>query len=359
MREVANYCIIDALCYQELLVKLSVINDYREVAFIAYVSLFDTYYRANGIKVRNLLDAYAVKQDILFNTRVCENIEKGKYPDAYVFLPKKDIETKRPVTVQRMPTLREKMKIPYMRLAFHSISVTSMLASLGKKKEQLGKVISSTKERGKRISESLNLEYSSICFDHDYQDLKQRALKVYMNTFYRKAGNSKSPIFLHELAGETTSAGKFSLNLIAEFMIKKEFGIKYGDTNSLYLICSDKYYEKCDEVFSRNELFKEAYWTEMVKITMDVMKKLRDQINAYLKIKSETSYLKMVYEEVLFPVCFIGKKKYFGIEYEDVKIMREAIDINNTRSIHEIVEDTLREVQNKEWDYNEFIVMRT
>ena len=65
MREVANYCIIDALRCQELLVKLSVINYYREVASIAYVSLFDAHYRANGMKVRNLLDAYAIKRDIV------------------------------------------------------------------------------------------------------------------------------------------------------------------------------------------------------------------------------------------------------------------------------------------------------
>ncbi|PKK58785.1 hypothetical protein RhiirC2_795764 [Rhizophagus irregularis] len=51
MREVVNYCIIDALRCQELLVKLSVINDYREVASIAYVSLFDAHYHANGMKV--------------------------------------------------------------------------------------------------------------------------------------------------------------------------------------------------------------------------------------------------------------------------------------------------------------------
>ena len=75
-----------------------------------------------------------------------------------------------------------------------------------------------------RISESLNLEYSSICFDHDYQDSKQRVLKVYINTFYGEAGNSKSPIFLRELAGGTTSAGKFSLNLVAEFVTKKGLG---------------------------------------------------------------------------------------------------------------------------------------
>ncbi|PKY33735.1 hypothetical protein RhiirB3_395034, partial [Rhizophagus irregularis] len=41
------------------------------------------------------------------------------------------------------------------------------------------------------------------------------------------------------------------------------------------------------------------------------------------------------------------------------KIMREAMDINNTRPIHEIVKDTLREARNKEWDFNEFIIMGT
>src|SRR6266498_316813 len=209
-----------------------------------------------------------------------------------------------------------------------------------------------------------------------------------MNTFYREAENLLSPIFLRELAYRTTTAGKYNLNLVAEFVSKKGFGIKYGDTDSLYLTCPDRYYEKCDEAFFREELFKEAYWTEMVKITMDVMRKLHDQVNAYLEIKSGTSYLKMAYEEVLFPICFAGKKKYFGVGHEDVvnfkpkilfmkridtvkqgksqllkfigeKIMREAMDMNNTRSIHKIVEDTLREAWNKDWDFNEFIVIGT
>ncbi|CAI2163080.1 15329_t:CDS:2 [Funneliformis geosporum] len=98
MYEVANYCIIDVLHCQKLLVKLSIINDYREVASIAYVSLFDVHYYANGIKIRHLLSAYAVKRDIIFSMKIYENIKKGKYPDTYVFLPKKGIEKERPVT---------------------------------------------------------------------------------------------------------------------------------------------------------------------------------------------------------------------------------------------------------------------
>ncbi|GBB87524.1 hypothetical protein RclHR1_00140028 [Rhizophagus clarus] len=418
MREVANYCIIDALRCQELMVKLSIINDYREVTSIAHVSLFDSHYRANGMKVRNLLGAYAFKRDMLFSTRVCENIEKGKYPGAYVYPPKKGIETRRPITgldfaslypslimaynlspdkiiltkreadiAQNNGNILHKIEFPFNNRTIQAWSVRhdnqfekkglypvvledlykkrvelkARLATLGKKKLQLGKIISSAKKRGKRIPESLISEYSTICFDYALTDSKQRALKVYMNTFYGEAGNSKSSIFLRELAGGTTSAGKYNLK---------------------------KYYGKCDEAFSKKELSKEAYWIEMVEITMNVMKSLRDQVNAYLRIKSGTSCLKMEYEEVLFPVCFAGKKKYFGVPHEEVvnfrpdnlfmrgidtvkqgnselfrfigeKIMWEAMDINNERSIHDIVKDTLREAWNKEWDFNEFIVMGT
>ncbi len=51
---------------------------------------------------------------------------------------------------------------------------------------------------------------------------------------------------------------------------------------------------------------------------MKVMKKLRDDVNTYLKIKNRLTYLKMAYEEVLFPVVFTGKKKYFGILHKEV-----------------------------------------
>ena len=84
----------------------------------------------------------------------------------------------------------------------------------------------------------------------------------------------------------------------------------------------------------------------------------------------------MAYVEVLFSIYFTGKKKYFRVGHKDVvnfklknlfmkgidtvkqgksqllkfireKIMKEAMDINNIRSIHKIVKDTLREAGNK------------
>src|SRR5256885_528425 len=55
----------------------------------------------------------------------------------------------------------------------------------------------------------------------------------------------------------------------------------------------------------------------MVKITMVVMEKLRNKVNTFLRLKARSDYLKMAYEEVLFPVMFTGKKKYFGTPHKD------------------------------------------
>ncbi|RHZ74789.1 hypothetical protein Glove_219g177 [Diversispora epigaea] len=395
------------------------------------------------MKVRNLLGAYAFKRGMVFSTRVCKNIEKGKYSGAYVFPPKKGIESKRSVTgldfASLYPSLMmaynlspekiisslddadiaeengnslHEINFPFNNHTIHAWCVRHnnqpekkglyptvleelfnrraglkvQLASLKKKRDQLGKLISSAKEKGKRIPEKSNLEYSSLCFDYNCLNSKQTAVKLYMNTFYGEAGNPKSPIFLRELAGGTTSAGQYNIKLVGEYVEKKGFGIKYGDTDSLYLTCPDKYYKECDRGFSKNELSKEAYWTEMVKVIMDIMKRLCDQVNVYLKIKSGTSYLKMAYEEVLFPVCFTGKKKYFGVGHvDDVnfkpkdlfikgidtvkqgksqlfksignRIMWRAMDIDNTHSLHEIVEDVLKEAITNpgQWDFDQFI----
>ncbi|CAI2184923.1 12181_t:CDS:2 [Funneliformis geosporum] len=343
MREVAYYCIIDALHCQELLVNQSIINDYRKVVFIAYVSLFDTHYRTNGMKVQNFFKAYAVKRDIVISTWVPENIEKGKYPDAYVFPPKKGIKSRRPITgldfallyfsiIMAYNLFPEKFifdpndvniaqnnrnnlhKIEFSFNNYIRLELKARLASdihfqypkyfeivshyvpkcltlspsiPGKKKQHLKKMISSAKESGKRIPERLNLKYSSVCFDYDYWDSKQKALKD-MNTFYREAKNLLSPIFLHRLACRTTIAGKYILNLVAEFVSKK-----------------DRYYEKCNEAFSREELSKETYWTEMRE----------------------------------------DNERGYGYKY--------------IRPIHIIVKDTLREAENKKWNFNEFIIIGT
>ncbi|POG60584.1 ribonuclease H-like domain-containing protein [Rhizophagus irregularis DAOM 181602=DAOM 197198] len=79
MHEIANYCTIDALRCQELAVRHNIINDYREVASIAYITLFDTHYYAIRTKVSNLLGAEAWTQDILFSMKTSDQKASGSF----------------------------------------------------------------------------------------------------------------------------------------------------------------------------------------------------------------------------------------------------------------------------------------
>ncbi|CAI2185999.1 18733_t:CDS:2 [Funneliformis geosporum] len=213
------------------------------------------------MKIQNLLDTYAFKCDIVFSSRVYENIEKGKYSDTYVFLPEKGIEM-------------------------------------------------------------------------------------------RKPGGKQFKIFLYELARGTTSAGKYNLNLVAEFVTKKGFEIKYDDTDSLYLICSDKYYEKCDEAFSRKDLSKEVYFTEMVKITIIVMKSLQNQQEKYFGVSHKEVVNFRPDDLFMRGIDTVKQENSELFRFIGEKIMWEAMDINNTCSICKIVEDALWDARFKWWDFN-------
>jgi len=98
MHEIVNYCVIDVLRCQELMVKENIINDYREAASIAYISLFDTHYYAIGTKVFNLLGVEVWAQNILYITKISDQKASGKFSGTYVFPPEKGLENKRPVT---------------------------------------------------------------------------------------------------------------------------------------------------------------------------------------------------------------------------------------------------------------------
>ncbi len=93
MHEIVNYCVIDALRCQELIVKCNIINDYREVASIVYITLFDTHYYTIGKGLENKhpmtgLDFASLYPSIIMNynlspekivSRLSEEKEKTKY----------------------------------------------------------------------------------------------------------------------------------------------------------------------------------------------------------------------------------------------------------------------------------------
>ena len=142
--------------------------------------------------------------------------------------------------------------------------------------------------------------------------------------FYGEAENNNFPFFFSELAGGVTSVGQHNIKLVADYVQRKGFGRKYGDTDSLYLTIPDRFYQKLDQMYNdgKGTMSKLDYWNEMVRITIDVMDKLCTEVNTFLKLKSKSHYLKMAYEEVLFPVCFTGKKNTLGLNTKVSQILK-------------------------------------
>lgn len=538
MRHVSHYCCIDALRCQQLMVKRGVINDYCNTSAMAFVSLNDSHYYANGMKVCNLLGAYANKRGMLI-TLISQKVEmSGKFPGAYVFPPEKglipdpiklnhiddirdkvisgemdpsdesvsaafeDFAKSRPVTGLDFSSLYPNLIMAY-NLSPEKIVVTSEEAELlgrshnihvisfpfggktirgwsirhdndpnkmglyptvlndlfnkrakvkkelnvyGEQKEVIEALfarentggngndtainamltetenevntLKNTNETNIKISPGATLEeeladvkrrmkfaeaqirilrgligknvkeeYVRICYEYAKINSNQNAIKVYMNTFYGEAGNTLSPFFMLELAGGVTSAGQYNLKMVAEFVKSKDFLIKYGDTDSLYLVPPNKYFAECDQLYITGRFNREEWFSAMVRITMRALNQIRDEVNAYLESDNGTKKLSMAYEEVTFPMYLAAKKKYWAYAHINAvnfrpkklfirgidvikqgvsglakeigyRIMWEMCSIYNKKTPKQIVEDTLADAINNpsQWKYEDFVM---
>ncbi|CAB4493176.1 hypothetical protein RhiirA1_453271 [Rhizophagus irregularis] len=88
IREVAEYCIIDAISCQQLMVKCNAINEYREVVSVAFISLYDSHYFAVEMKVRNLLSAVLFFLNVHSKYYFQKCISSSGYFDRYEHLKK-------------------------------------------------------------------------------------------------------------------------------------------------------------------------------------------------------------------------------------------------------------------------------
>lgn len=100
MADVNFYCTVDCVRPQQLMVKRSIVADKRALSNMSAVPLFDSFYRADGMKVRNLAGKACHKKGLAFsNVPVRKSdSEKDHYPGAKVIPPKLGPERKRPVT---------------------------------------------------------------------------------------------------------------------------------------------------------------------------------------------------------------------------------------------------------------------
>jgi DNA polymerase elongation subunit (family B) len=372
MKEVAEYCVIDAMRCHELMKIRFAIMDRREVSAVAYTSLYEAFYRANGSKVRNLVIARGQKLGLKISniTDYDINIPEGKYPGGFVFAPRKGLVTSKltmrerrikahqyqesgeltcelkqwlDITDAEIEMYEEFISNYTMHVSFETDDPhTAILNALSKdhipdciKKffmEITGRPITGLdfsslypslimtynlspeyivlkKQHARQLHEEgyklhriefemggrtfkawsvghenkmdpsksdyrfgiypailkelfdarnsmkvglhhwesqkeemegmpsaeFNLlenfnKYENIVFQFNVIDSKQKALKVFMNTFYGETGNKRSPFFLLELAGGITSKGQ--LNVKSAHRIVTEYGCNtwYGDS---------------------------------------------------------------------------------------------------------------------------------
>jgi DNA polymerase elongation subunit (family B) len=359
MRSVIYYCVIDAQRCQELILKKQLIDFRREMATLSYTSVYDCFYYAIGLKVRNLLCSYAKDYGISLSLqRKSEIVSTGKFPGAFVFHPVKGLEIKRPVTGLDFSSLypsviraynlspdrfkktvtsddRNKYNITDVNFTMDDCEISGHFIRHDNKAEEMGLFpivlddLFSTRKKIKDVMKVLERKIEQHKIDESYDrkllqeeifefnqlNARQLAVKVFMNSFYGETGNSSSPFFLLELAGGTTSYGKYNIKLAEKFVLENGYKIKYGDTDSLYIICPDSVFTSIDAEYEEKKITRKQYWEKMIVATMTDIDRLKNDVNNYLRIDNGTKYLKMDYEEVLGPSFFAAKKKYCGIAH--------------------------------------------
>jgi len=178
--------------------------------------------------------------------------------------------------------------------------------------------------------------------DIDYQNYivtKTKAnitsLKVFMNTFYGKTGDSNSPQYNIYLASNVTERGRNAITIAHKFITEEKGLIPYyGDTDSLYVPTLNM--KTADTIlrlyYIDGILERDTFYKLLVICTMEAGNIVRDEVNAHIASIVGKDFLNMAYEEVLLPFVLFGKKKYCGIKHENVyepdftKIFERGLD---------------------------------
>jgi hypothetical protein len=156
------------------------------------------------------------------------------------------------------------------------------------------------------------------------------------------------------------------------------------NTDSLYISCPESYYLEKNKEYYTGKINKLQYNTDLITITFKAIEDIKVKVNNYLYKDNGTKYLKMSYEEVLYPMVLLAKKKYYGIPHENIPnfkpaemfirglevkkrgvseilkiicldIMWESLDLKNTKTLRELVITKIKEIFVTDWKLEDFI----
>lgn len=156
------------------------------------------------------------------------------------------------------------------------------------------------------------------------------------------------------------------------------------NTDSLYISVPEREFKELDVLYYTNKITKLEYWTKLVEISFKAINPIRDGVNKAFIADNGTLFLSMAYEEILYPVVFTAKKKYFGIPHEHIanfnpkelfirglevkkrgvsellkktclEIMWATMNAENLYDLIELVVAKIDEIYAREWKPDDFI----
>ncbi len=141
---------------------------------------------------------------------------------------------------------------------------------------------------------------------------KKGFVLTYGSNSYTKPVNKIKKI---ELLSENTDIYVYDLTTENHHFQAGIGDIIVHNTDSLYISPPEAAFSEIDLKYYEGFINKETYFEEMVGITMNTLREISISVADMLEQRNGNPFLKMEYEEVLFPFGFVGKKNYFGIKH--------------------------------------------
>lgn len=261
---VRHYCVIDSVSCFRLFSKQLIMSTLRENATLSYISIFDENFYAVSMKIANKIIAEGLHRNILCSNITKEKTLTDKFSGAHVFDPEKGLEDSRPVIPEDFKSLYPSIIMAYNLSPETFVSTERYAEELHAKgrstyalefdyanerkyawfvrhdqmEERWGLIPSilkhlfSSRVAIQQAQKTIDKSTSDGDFEYNRLEIKQKAIKVFMNSIYGVSGMDINPLFLLEQAVAITSTGKRLINTVAEFVRGKGYFVKYGDSVS-------------------------------------------------------------------------------------------------------------------------------
>ena len=158
------------------------------------------------------------------------------------------------------------------------------------------------------------------------------------------------------------------------------------NTDSVYITVPEQCFKNIDNAYFGNQISKLQYCNQLINCTIREIKKINKYVNEQVANDNGTQFLRLAYEEVLFPIVMLSKKKYYGLPHISVpnfnidrapfvrgieskkrgssnilrdvynnQIMTKSLSIYNKKELMELVYEAINYFYEKKWDMEDFV----